>query len=117
MNKIAFILLIGWIPLYSIGGYLIYQHYNPPCEQPLDEVLDGTIVGCYMTIEIPDIGLSLEQETCSLLGRDANCELHEEDRGAMETVIIKYVKMCIKDTLKKDNFCFDVEKVNGIFKK
>lgn len=113
MNKkiLMFVLVI------VICAFLTYKNFIVPCKQPPEDVFNGTMLGCVMTMQIPNVMIDLHDESCHKLEREPGCELNQEDFNAVEAVIKEYMVKCMKTSLDKDNFCTDEGKIDGILKK
>jgi hypothetical protein len=96
--------LIG-LALLLVVGFSAYYLKNR-CEQPNGQQLQQAVLKCYM-ITLDKASNITKQELCTVLGKDKDCQLFEQDRPAVENIFKNIFKECVENDLGNQNLCID----------
>ena len=94
--------------LIAAVGY--YAFFYKKCEQPTQQELQVSALTCIMKLSANPA--ALRAGICKELGKEAGCELNEEDKPAGQAYLNKVLTQCVEKDLASQNLCTD--KVKGL---
>jgi hypothetical protein len=99
--------LIGLVLVGAIGYYAFFYK---KCEPPTETQMQTAALTCIMKLSSDP--QALRAGICKDLGREAGCELQEEDKPKAQGYLNKVLTTCMEKDLAADNLCTD--KVKGL---